>query len=131
MNPLVLDFLVAARGYGIALALFTYALVLLVRWGQNEKDRRPASLVKAGIALGLSVAAKLVFAVPVFAVVVAALVLAQPRRVTTPTGPATPVAGRLHKKLRRRKLAAGFAKPLQIPRTATFWLPWPPSACCS
>ena len=59
LNPLVLDFLVAARGYGIALALFTYALVLLVRWGQNEKDRRPASLVKAGIALGLSVAANL------------------------------------------------------------------------
>jgi Dolichyl-phosphate-mannose-protein mannosyltransferase len=115
LNPLVLDFLVAARGYGIALALFTYALALLVRWEQNEKDRRPASLVKAGIALGLSVAANLVFAVPVFAVVVAALVLAQPRRVMTPAGPATPAAGRLHKKLRRRKVAAGFAKPAPNP----------------
>ena len=38
LNPFVLDFMVAARGYGMALALFTYALVVLVTYAR-EKDR--------------------------------------------------------------------------------------------
>ena len=123
LNPLVLDFLVAARGYGMALALFTYALALLVRWGQNEQGRRPASLVKAAIALALSVAANLVFAVPVLAVAVTALLLARPRRAVIPAGPATPVARKLHKKVRKGKPAAGFPKPVPNPAYRYFLAP--------
>jgi Dolichyl-phosphate-mannose-protein mannosyltransferase len=116
LNPLVLDFMVAARGYGMALALFTYALALLVRWGQNEQGRRPADLVKAGVALALSVAANLVFAVPVFAVAISALLLARLQRATAPAvDPATPVAKNLQRKVRKRKAAAGYSKPLANP----------------
>ena len=72
LNPFVVDFLVAARGYGMALALFIYALTALI-WYAQAKDggnvQPRAVLVRAGIALALSIAANLVFAVPVVALV--------------------------------------------------------------
>jgi hypothetical protein len=61
-NPLVLDFFVAARGYGLALACFFYAL-LQMREVRGTPARR---LALAGTALALSVAANLTFLVPAF-----------------------------------------------------------------
>jgi 4-amino-4-deoxy-L-arabinose transferase-like glycosyltransferase len=69
-NPLVLDFLVAARGYGLALALFTFALLQVVIWLiGDDSSRSPAKswsglLVKAGFGIGLSVTANHTLAVP-------------------------------------------------------------------
>jgi len=57
LNPLVLDFQVAARGYGMALGLFWWALYFLwsgrLRW--------------AGICAGLAITANLVFLIPLVA----------------------------------------------------------------
>ena len=64
-NPLVLDFMVAARGYGLALALFTYALLQVAYYQMPASV--PASrwsLAKAGLAIGLSIAANNVLLLP-------------------------------------------------------------------
>jgi uncharacterized membrane protein len=73
LNPLVLDFLSAARGYGLALALFLYALDQTLQWMGGELP--PERLWRAGGGLGLSVAANLTLLVPAaaLAVIVAAL----------------------------------------------------------
>jgi hypothetical protein len=60
-NPFLGDFLVAARGYGLALACFCWALYCLVRYG-GCGDRK--LLFQAGAAGSLSVAANLVFVLP-------------------------------------------------------------------
>jgi hypothetical protein len=67
LNPLVLDFLSAGRGYGLATSLLLLALDLLLR------DR----LTLAGVAAGLAIAANLSVALPVTAVT---LVFAYQRR---------------------------------------------------
>ena len=61
-NPLVLDFQVAARGYGMALALFFFALERLVRFTSAPQDRK--LLWHAAAGFSLSVMANLVFVVP-------------------------------------------------------------------
>ncbi len=62
LNPLVLDYMSAARGYGMGLALFLWALyqVLLYTGG----DARTSRIYRAGIGLGLAVAANLTLLVP-------------------------------------------------------------------
>jgi hypothetical protein len=62
LNPLILDFMVAARGYGLAVALFLWAIYYAVRW-LNE-GREAALLRRAGIAAGLAIAANLTLLVP-------------------------------------------------------------------
>jgi len=72
-NPLVLDFLVAARGYSIALACLAYGIYCIaVHLSRPESGRRP--LVRAGLSFGLAVAANLTVLIPVL--VVTALLLA-------------------------------------------------------
>jgi 4-amino-4-deoxy-L-arabinose transferase-like glycosyltransferase len=56
LNPLVMDFFVAARGYGLALALLFFGIAEML-----DEKRRPWL---AGAALALSAAANLVFALP-------------------------------------------------------------------
>ena len=56
LNPLVLDFLSAARGYGLALALFMWALYLVAQEAGNWHW--------AGFLLGLAVSASLTLAFP-------------------------------------------------------------------
>ena len=58
-SPLTLDFLSAARGYGLALALLAFALLHWLEWLEDAKTGR---IVIASAALGLSVAANLIFA---------------------------------------------------------------------
>ena len=67
LNPFTLDFMVAARGYGMALALMMFALAML----HESLALEPApwkQMVLAGAALGLSVTANLVFLLPVLGV---------------------------------------------------------------
>ncbi len=68
LNPLVLDHLSAARGYGLALALFLWSLhqMLLYSGGDHDTSR----VLKAGLGLGLSVAANLTLLVPATALAV-------------------------------------------------------------
>ncbi|MEK7753337.1 MAG: glycosyltransferase family 39 protein [Acidobacteriota bacterium] len=66
LNPLVLDYLSAARGYGMALGLFLWAVEFLLRYFDQA---RPEHLYRASLALGLSVAANLTLAFPGVALV--------------------------------------------------------------
>ncbi len=66
LNPIVLDYMSAARGYSLALGMQFAALYLMVR-----AIRKPAGKIMAaahhvaiGIALGLSAAANLAFSIP-------------------------------------------------------------------
>jgi hypothetical protein len=69
LNPFVLDYLVAARGYGLGLGLSLLAWYQLCRYrldsagdGQPGADR--ARIKWAGVAMGLAVCANLVYLVP-------------------------------------------------------------------
>ncbi|HEV8145569.1 MAG TPA: hypothetical protein VGP79_04280 [Bryobacteraceae bacterium] len=110
LNPLVMDFLVAARGYGLALGLWMWALALLLGALPSPESKR-RDLALAGAALALSVTANLVFVLPALALFGLTLVILlrkkpeadQPRKKrdklkTTSAGPLwlwviTPVVG--------------------------------------
>jgi MFS family permease len=78
LNPFLLDFLSAARGYGLALGLFLWAIELLLRTFERGPSRAPTL---AALALALSVAANLTFAFPgIVVAAVAAGWLARSRR---------------------------------------------------
>ena len=62
LNPYLLDYESAARGYGMAVAFLMLALWEMLEWLREPGTR---AMVLAGIALGLSVAANLVLAPPV------------------------------------------------------------------
>jgi hypothetical protein len=63
-NPLVLLYMVLARGYGISIALLLYGLLEALRFTES---RGMSSLYKSAAALALSIAANLTLVIPVFA----------------------------------------------------------------
>jgi hypothetical protein len=66
LNPLVLDYLCAARGYGIALGLFMMAAYLLHTAAEVVDSRRQLRiLLIAGVLLGLTACASLPFLTPI------------------------------------------------------------------
>jgi hypothetical protein len=78
LNPLVLDYLVCARGYGLALGFFFYALYRLARYLAESPDQpgasRPARLLnQAGVALGLSIGCNVIMIFPGAALIVSFL----------------------------------------------------------
>ena len=64
LNPFLLDFLSAARGYGLALALFLWAFYLLARDLETASEAAPGRTRPAALCLALAMAANLNFAVP-------------------------------------------------------------------
>ena len=77
-NPLILDFLVAARGYGLATALLLWAIYFSILW--LERSGESVLLWKAGMAGGLAIAANLTLLVPVAALGFVLLGHAWPKR---------------------------------------------------
>jgi hypothetical protein len=75
LNPLLLDYLSAARGYGLATALWIWALWTLLCHRERPSSLRLAS---AGVLMGLSVAANLVMLVPGAALGTAYLLISLP-----------------------------------------------------
>jgi hypothetical protein len=71
LNPLVVDALSEARGYGMALACWVWALELLL---ESVESFSVSKLNLSAMCLGLSVAASLAFAAPAIALLVAFLV---------------------------------------------------------
>ena len=72
LNPFITDYLSAARGYGMALGLFTAALYLVTRFFDDEQDAANITRVTwAAILLGLSISANIAFVFP--AIVLAGL----------------------------------------------------------
>ena len=84
-NPLVLDFFVAARGYGMALGLLLWAAIVLL--GQIDaaaagQPARPATTLGASLLLGACVTASLAF-LPAAAALAAVAWLCGTRRIAT------------------------------------------------
>ncbi|MGD0201731.1 MAG: hypothetical protein ABSD27_13345 [Bryobacteraceae bacterium] len=86
LNPFVLDYLSAARGYGLGLGFFFWAFYHLIRYVAEEQDppaepRGADRLYRAGIGLGLSVASVPIFLYPALAAAgtVAVLLIADAR----------------------------------------------------
>jgi hypothetical protein len=71
MSPGVLDYMSAARGYGLALAFFTWALFHLMLY---FVERREDSINKASAGLALATASNLTFIFPGAAVAIAFLI---------------------------------------------------------
>lgn len=62
-NPFILDHLVAARGYGMALAFLMLAIVAVAAWQRDPRGRSPAALwILVSAALGLCFTANFAFA---------------------------------------------------------------------
>jgi hypothetical protein len=79
LNPFVLDFLSAARGYGVALALFMmafYQLVVILVRSPSEGPPATSSWVAVSLALAGSVSANLAFLFPAVGLGLAALTVA-------------------------------------------------------
>jgi len=75
LNPLVLDFLSAARGYGMALAFYLTAVYLLLRFLAERENRyaRRWKLCWIGLVLAASVCSNLTYLVPITAAILITL----------------------------------------------------------
>ena len=80
LNPVILDFLSAARGYGVALASFIVALYLLTRAPVSDDGPPRAWWLGASLALATAVSASLTFAPPAVALAGAAVLTDAMRR---------------------------------------------------
>ncbi len=119
MNPLVLDFMVAARGYGLALALWMWASAVLLD-AFSRKRYEPGQMAMAGAALALSVTANLIFVLPSAALGGLTLYFARnrsasPPLVTEAPMPAGPIRARGSRKKKRSSPAAQVNKPGTAP----------------
>ena len=117
MNPLVLDFMVAARGYGLALALWMWAVAVLLD-AFTRRSYKPSQMAGAGVALGLSVMANLVFVLPAAALAGLTLYFARtgPASVPAPEAPKNPSATRARTGHKKKKHASTHTpKPVVAP----------------
>jgi hypothetical protein len=115
LNPFVLDFMVAARGYGQALALLMCAMALLLR-EISRQTYSPKFVAAAGAALALSVTANLVFVLPAAALACMALYFViRHRPVATP-----PLMPGVRKK---KKAAPMKPSPPAFPPALAFVIP--------
>ncbi len=77
LNPYLLDFESAARGYSMAVAFLFLGFWEMFEWLEKPETKR---LIRAGLALGLSISANLVFAPPALGLAVTFLVAAWHQR---------------------------------------------------
>ena len=80
LNPILLDFLVAARGYGLAMAGLFWALYQMLVWLHDRENGVSADLLhkrlwKAALGCAIAVAANLTVLMPVFLLAAAFCVL--------------------------------------------------------
>lgn len=107
LNPILLDFLVAARGYGLAMAGLFWTLYEMLEW-QEERSRGIAEfelrkrLWKASAGCFIAVAANLTFLMPVFVLATAFCVLLL-RKSETGLAPASPPLATMRKKSKKAK----------------------------
>jgi hypothetical protein len=114
LNPMVLDFMVAARGYGLALAFWTYAAAVALD-AFSRQTYAPRQMAVAGIALALSVTANLVFVIPATALagMIALLIVRQQPKPEPP-----PPARNVRKK---KAPAAPSRQPVQRELRPLLW----------
>ena len=105
LNPILLDFLVAARGYGLAMAGLFWALYQMLAWFHDRSNgaipkiddaQLRRRLWKAALGCSIAVATNLTFIIPVFIMAAAFCVLIL-RTAEKPT-PASPLPTKVRKK---------------------------------
>ena len=114
LNPILLDFMVAARGYGLAVAGIFWALYQMLCWFQERSHgagraighaRVRYRLWKAALGCCIAVATNPTFLIPVFVLAVAFCVLLMPARPTPESvgKPLAPPAATARKKGKKHK----------------------------
>jgi len=116
LNPLVLDFMVAARGYGQALGLLIFAMAILLR-EISRQTYSPKAMAAAGALLALSVTANLIFVLPAAALASVTLYFVTRRRPADTAAPTPPPT--------RKKKKAPVIKPSKpgLSPAAAFMIP--------
>jgi hypothetical protein len=113
LNPILLDFLVAARGYGLAMAGLFWALYQMLEW-MDEQSRESIArgrefqdhkrLWKAALGCCIAVATNLTFLMPVFILAAAFCFLLLSRQAVTETAAPLPSAApKARKKSKKSK----------------------------
>jgi hypothetical protein len=105
LNPFILDFMVAARGYGMALGLWMWALAILLAYVRKPGAGATRELLQAGVALSLSIMANLVFVVPALALTAVAWAMLKAARPTSPPELESPQVSKKQKKKKRKRPA--------------------------
>jgi hypothetical protein len=120
LNPLLLDFMVAARGYGLATAGLFWALYQMLCWFQEREDGADERLLrrrlwKAALGCSIAVATNLTFVIPVaiLAVAFCALIVRSMEKPGADSQPVAPAAAKPRKKSKKPKpdAARGPASP--------------------
>jgi hypothetical protein len=106
LNPILLDFLVAARGYGLAMAGLFWALYQMLCWFQDRSNGTAENalhqrLWKAALGCAIAVASNNIFLMPVFVLAAAFCALLLKTETDGPLG-AAPVA-KTRKKSKKAK----------------------------
>jgi hypothetical protein len=128
LNPFILDFMVAARGYGMALGRWMWALAILLAYVRQPDAGAARELLQAGIALSLSIMANLVFVVP--AAALAAVAWATLQAASPPLAPALepqPVSKKRRKQKRKRP---ALSEPERARQAFWRWFAIPALAGC-
>ncbi|MGA2117251.1 MAG: hypothetical protein ABSH56_21125 [Bryobacteraceae bacterium] len=128
LNPMILDFMVAARGYGMALGFLMWALAVLVAYVRRPESVAARELLWAGAALSLSIMANLVFAVPAMVLTAAAWAMLKTARPAVLPAPAPPPASKKRQRRRKRQVLLDQDRAL---RTFWRWLVIPAAAGCA
>lgn len=128
LNPMILDFMVAARGYGMALGFLMWALAILVAYVRRPEGVASRELLRAGAALSLSIMANLVFAVPAMVLTAAAWAMLKTARPTVAPAPAQPPVSKKRQRRRRRPVLSDQQRALQTFRR---WVVIPAVAGCA
>jgi len=110
LNPFLLDYLSAARGYSLALGLWMWAWYLLL-----EGRAAPRRLALGGVLMGFSIAANLVFLVPCVALVTSFALVSAADEWRAAGAPAA-----------LRRLLAGAATPLFPAAAVAVAILWAP-----
>jgi hypothetical protein len=121
LNPLLLDFLVAARGYGLAVAGLFWALYQMLSWFHDSSNGVAERLLhqrlwKAALGCSIAVATNLTFLMPVFILAAAfcVLIVRSGQKPASVSVPAVPPASKAHKKSSKKskpEAARASARP--------------------
>ncbi len=130
LNPLLLDFMVAARGYGLAIAGLFWALYQMLLWFHEREAGAPDQrlrqrLWKAALGCSIAVATNLTLVIPVaiLAITFSVLIVRWSEKAAADTPPVSPAAGKTRKKSKKPKLEAAVRPPSPYARLIHFVVP--------
>jgi hypothetical protein len=118
LNPLLLDFLVAARGYGLAMAGLFWAFYEMLSWFHDRSNGVQERLLhkrlwKTALGCSIAVATNLTFLMPVFILAAAfcVLIVRTQQRPASGSVPALPPASKIRKKSSKKSKSEAAREP--------------------